>query len=507
MPVAVSRPGDGPASSSAKGRSTTGKTNIGGVRLAAYDSGAGTALLATASADKTTAVRTGDVIASPPSKAAPHGALFTVDKVTPTDTGIKVSTKPATLSDALGATEVDHTAEAPDIDVSVTPLAKGVTPAAKVPDLTGAVAGTGIRTAKVNSAPDPATPSPSGSATPGSSRSPKPTASASSAGLAAGSAGSPSPAASATSAAPDPTGSPTATAASASASASSASSALTIPGVSIGGNTILNPTRTADGGLLLSLNIPLDGVTGIAATSEGGPSLSGWVGLTPKLIFSYGQKNVDGAKPYQAEVGVGGKYTYGWKVHAALDGLADTGEQAIELPFATVHLNQTFFVGPVPVVLSVDLTYFYRITADGDLSIDAEQSTTGEFAVGGSYDSRTGWAPLNRNTATTEGDPTPTLTGKGDLRAAIGADLTVLLYDSAGVTGRLSPYLRAAVDASIAPARWGVYAGFDLTAALTLQLKIFGITLLKADLPIPPVHTEWRIAASTPEPAESSTAS
>jgi hypothetical protein len=278
---------------------------------------------------------------------------------------------------------------------------------------------------------------------------------------------------------------------------------VTIPGIAVGGDTILSPTRTADGGLLLSLNIPLAGVAGITATKQGGPTLSGWVGLTPKLIFSYGQKDVGGAKPYQAEIGVGGKYTYGWTVHAALNGPADTGEQAIEVPFATVHLSQTFFVGPVPIVLGVDLTYFYRITSDGDVSIDTTQSTTGEFAVGGSYDSRTGWGPLNRNTASTVGDPTPALTGQGDLRATIGADLTVLLYDSAGVVGRLAPYLRAAVDASGTPKLWGVYGGFDLTASLTLQLKIFGITLLKADLPLPAVHAEWRIAASTPEPGAS----
>jgi hypothetical protein len=275
---------------------------------------------------------------------------------------------------------------------------------------------------------------------------------------------------------------------------------VSLPGLAIGGTTILNPTRTADGGLLLTLDIPLGGVNGIKGTGKGGPKLAGWVGLTPKLVFSYGRKKVDGAKPFQAEIGVGGKYTYGWQVHAAMAGLADTGEQAIRLPFAEVHLHQTFWIGPVPIVLSADLTYFYRLTASGDLSIDSEQTTTGEFAVGAAYDSRTGWGPLNRNTADTRGDTVPTVTGRGDMRATIGADLSVFLYDAAGVTGRLAPYVRAAVDAGFSPIRWGVYAGFDLTAALTLQLKIFGITILKANLPIPPVHAEWKVAASTPEP-------
>jgi hypothetical protein len=390
--------------------------------------------------------------------------------------------------------------------MSVTPLATGVTAVAKAPALTGTVAGTGTGAGPGEPPGDtpaqPGPPSPSDSPDPTAATGPPshathPTPSTSPTGS-AGSSASASPAV--TSASPSADAS---AAASASAS-SSAAPTVTIPGIATTAGTILDPTRTADGGLLLTVNIPLSGVKGMTATKLGGPTLSGWVGLTPKIIFSYGQKDVDGAKPYQAEIGVGGKYAYGWKVHAALDGPADTGEQAIQVPVATIHLSQTFFVGPVPIVLGVDLTYFYRITSDGDVSIDTEQSTTGEFAVGGSYDSRTGWGPLNRNTASAEGDPTPTLTGQGDLRATIGADLTVLLYDSAGVVGRLAPYLRAAADADGAQKLWGVYAGFDLSASLTLRLQIFGITLLKADLPLPPVHEEWRIAATTPEPTTTS---
>jgi hypothetical protein len=445
VPVAVARPSTAKPTAAAGGgtqATAAGKSYVGGVRLASYSASTGTALLAT-EGGKAATVQTGDVIASPPSKAAPNGALFTVAKTTKTAAGTKVTTAPATLSDALGATVVDRTFPAEDLTMTVKTLAAGVKPVAGTPALSG-----------------------SGTATTTSSASP--------------------------SASPSVSSSPT-------ASASPGGAAL--PSLAVGGTTILNPTRTADGGLLLSLNIPLTGVAGITGTSKGGPTLAGWVGLTPKLVFSYGQKSVDGAKPFQAEIGVGGKYTYGWQVHAALAGLADTGEKAISLPFATVHLSQTFWIGPVPVVLSVDLTYFYRLTASGDLSIDSEQTTTGEFAVGAAYDSRTGWGPLNRNSATTQGDAVPVVTGKGDLRATVGADLSVFLYDSAGVTGRLAPYLRAAVDASAAPIRWGVYTGFDVTATLTLQLKIFGITILKADLPIPPIHAEWKVAASNPEPA------
>jgi len=520
VPVAVARPATANSSSSS-GTAEPAKSYVGGVRLASYDASAGTALLATVDTNggATAQVRSGDVIASPPSSAAPLGALFKVGKVTPTDAGVKVSTGPATLSDALGAAEVDRTFQAKDIAMSVTPLATGVRPAPKVPTLPGAATGAGTtapsptRSTTKSTSPSAKTPAPStpsarttapskpsakstAPSTPSANTTPPSTPSAKTTAPSTPSAKTTAPNTPASA-----TSNPAAPAGKSAEPTAAAATEATIPGLAIGGAEILDPTRTADGGLLLSLDIPLAGVAGITGTSKGGPKLSGWVGLTPKLIFSYGQKNVDGAKPFQAEIGVGGKYTYGWQVHAALAGLADTGETALRLPFAEVHLNQTFWIGPVPVVLSVDLTYFYRLTAQGGLSIDTEQTTAGEFAVGAAYDSRTGWAPLNRNAATTQGDAVPTLTGRGDLRATIGADLAVFLYDAAGVTGRLAPYVRAAVDATLEQVRWGVYAGFDLTATLTLQLKIFGITILRADLPIPPVHAEWKVAASDPEPA------
>ena len=507
VPVAVARPAAANSASSS-GTAEPAKSYVGGVRLASYDASAGTALLATVDTNggATAQVRSGDVIASPPSSAAPLGALFKVGKVTPTDAGVKVSTEPATLSDALGAAEVDRTFQAKDIAMSVTPLATGVRPAAKVPALPGTTTGTGTtapsptRSAAKSASPSAKTTPPSAKTTTPTTPSTKTTAPTTpSAKTTAPS--TPSAKTTVSSTPASATSSPAAPTSKSAEPTAKAATEATIPGLAIGGAEILDPTRTADGGLLLSLDIPLAGVAGITGTSKGGPKLSGWVGLTPKLIFSYGQKNVDGAKPFQAEIGVGGKYTYGWQVHAALAGLADTGETALRLPFAEVHLSQTFWIGPVPVVLSVDLTYFYRLTAQGSLSIDTEQTTAGEFAVGAAYDSRTGWAPLNRNAATTQGDAVPTLTGRGDLRATIGADLAVFLYDAAGVTGRLAPYVRAAVDATLEQVRWGVYAGFDITATLTLQLKIFGITILRADLPIPPVHAEWKVAASDPEPA------
>ncbi|HKS99236.1 MAG TPA: hypothetical protein VJT31_06865 [Rugosimonospora sp.] len=246
------------------------------------------------------------------------------------------------------------------------------------------------------------------------------------------------------------------------------------------------------------MDLPLSGVSGITATTSAAPKVAGWVALKPRLIFRFG-RTPTAADPYRAQVGVGGDYEYGWQVHAKLAGTADTGEQALRIPFATVHLNTVFFVGPVPVVLSVDLTYFYRITATGNLSIDTQQSTTGTFAFGVGYKSGTGWGPLNTNTSTVTGTQ-PALSGRGDARATIGADLAVKLYGAVGVTGRLAPYLRAVLDATTAALRWGLYVGVDLTGTIRIDLNIFGITVVSASFPLPAMHGEWRAAASSPAP-------
>jgi hypothetical protein len=463
------------------GTSTAKKSYLNGVRLASYRPGESTALLAVDSDGSGATVETGDVIASPPSEAAPKGALFKIGKVSKTAKGIEVTTEPATLSDALGEVTVERTFAAKDIAMSVTPLAGGVTSVTKEPKLKAPARRTGTTTPEPTSAsssappPGPVTGPITGSASP-----------------------DPSPARTQASvASPSPAGASAATSASPGATTSATAGATASPNASASAGSVFGLSRTADGGFMLALDVPLGGVSGIKATSSGGPKLAGWVGLTPKLVFSFATN--------KAEIGVGGSYSYGWQVHAALDNLADTGEQPISLPLAEVHLSQTFWIGPVPVVIGVDLTYFYRVTAAGDLSIDTEQSTTGQFAFGAAYDAKKGWGPLNRNEATTTGRTTPVVAGGGDLRATVGADLSVLLYDAAGVTGRMAPYVRGVVDAGYTPPRWGVYAGLDITASLSIRLKIFGITILKADQPLPPIHTEWKVAASTPEPAGTAT--
>ncbi len=269
------------------------------------------------------------------------------------------------------------------------------------------------------------------------------------------------------------------------------------------------PLPTSDGrhnigGLLkLDLDVPLAG-HGFRATKQGGPTLRGWVHFQPQVLFEYQRDQAGGLAPTKATIGIGGAYDYGWKLHAALAGTVDTGKKPLRLPFAEVHVSQTIMVGAFPIVIDADLTYFYQVTATGQISIDTEQKTVGEVQLGAQFRKDTGWKQLpTASPATTTGTQLR-IAGSGEGRATIGAEATVALYGMVGVTAEFAPYLRAEVEAEVVPTQkldWALFVGLDLRSALLFQLKIFGIPIFEHRIPLPPLHAEWTVSEGqvTPE--------
>ncbi|MEU8781586.1 hypothetical protein [Streptomyces sp. NPDC048637] len=432
--AAVARPSDAPTRSG----------NSVSVQLSSYDAHRKQAELKP-SAGKT--VRTGDVIAAAPNRHAPSGALFKVGKVTGSRDGkVRVTTAPATLSELLGDQKVDQRTALRPGEVSVKPLSSGVT-VQKPASGTGSDSG-----GPATPSGDPATPS----------GSPEATAS-----------GSPSPSASASS------GVRTQLAPSA-----------THPAPSSSGDTLPPEARKALTTLRLGVNVPLP--KGVQATAKSPARLSGEVSFRPELIFQYEKRGGLNLLPQRAAVGLGGSYAYGWQVHGKVRGTADTGEVAV--PLAAVTGRHVFWVGPVPVVVSTEVTFTYRFTADGRIVVDADQRTSGAFAVGAKYDRSHGWQALHEARQQTKG-AAPRVEGAASATARIGARAQVFLYDTAGVGGDLSVHLTgraAAATGGGAPA-WALSAGYDLKTQLMLQLKIFGIQI--ADLRTTPfaLHDERKL--------------
>ncbi|WP_431999963.1 hypothetical protein [Streptomyces sioyaensis] len=409
----------------------TGPRRSVAVRLSSYDAHGKRAVLKP-SAGKT--VRTGDVIAAAPNRHAPSGALFKVGKVTGSRDGeVRVTTAPATLSELLGNQKVDQRTALRADELTVKPLSSGVT--VQKPG-TGQGGG--------------ASSTPSGE--PGTPAGGSPDASPST---------SPSPSASTSSNAP---GMRAQLAHPAAGTAGAASGDTLPPGAAKALTT-----------LRLGVNVPLP--KDVQATDRSQARLSGEVKFRPELIFQYEKRGGLNLLPQRAAVGLGGSYAYGWQVHGKVRGTADTGQVAV--PLAAVTGRHVFWVGPVPVVVSTEVTFTYRFTAGGRIVLDADQRTSGAFAVGAKYDRTNGWQPLHTADQRTKGS-TPRVEGAATATARIGARAQVFLYDTAGVGGELSVHLTgraAAAHGGGAPA-WSLSAGYDLKTELMLQLKIFGIQLV-----------------------------
>ncbi|MEW1747875.1 hypothetical protein [Streptomyces angustmyceticus] len=429
----------GPQGTAAVARPSDAPTRSGNsvsVQLSSYDAQHKQAELKP-SAGKT--VRTGDVIAAAPNRHAPSGALFKVGKVTGSRDGkVRVTTAPATLSELLGDQKVDQRAALRPGEVSVRPLSSGVT----------------VQKPAAGSASESAAPAtPSGSPDVTASGSPSPSAS--------GSSGVRSPLV--------PSG--------------------TRPAPTSSGSALSPDARKALTTLRLGVKVPLP--KGIEATDKSPARLSGEVTFRPELIFQYEKRGGLNLLPQRAAIGLGGSYAYGWQVHGKVRGTADTGQVAV--PLAAVTGRHVFWVGPVPVVVSTEVTFTYRFTAGGRIVLDADQRTSGAFAVGAKYDRQGGWQPLHEAQQQTRG-AAPRVEGAASATARVGAHAQVFLYDTVGVGGDLSVHLtgRAAAGGGSAPA-WALSAGYDLKTELMLQLKIFGIQI--ADLRTTPfaLHDERKL--------------
>ncbi|MEU6703090.1 hypothetical protein [Streptomyces wuyuanensis] len=242
------------------------------------------------------------------------------------------------------------------------------------------------------------------------------------------------------------------------------------------------------------------------ATADDAPvsaaaSLSGFVQLAPQVEFSYdGSANGQSGRPApgSAFLGMTGDWTAQW----ALKGRA-SAKATQRIPFAKLHADPVIQVGPVPVVVNLDLTCYLQVEADGRITLDVRQDVQGDFRVGGAYAPGDGWTPVS----TSDVESTPvrtTVTAAGRAKATLGAEASVGLYGMVGLTADFAPYLRAEAEARADAATdgtasltgtWALHGGFDLSGSLQLQLAIFGTPILQHRIPLGSLHREWPLAS------------
>ncbi|MFG3026962.1 hypothetical protein ACGFZJ_00210 [Streptomyces sp. NPDC048253] len=246
----------------------------------------------------------------------------------------------------------------------------------------------------------------------------------------------------------------------------------------------------------LRLDVRADLPTAGKTSASAAASVSGFVQVAPQVDFRYGGEGADAA-PASAYLGVSGDWTSGW----SLKGRAGASATAVRIPFATLHADPVLQVGPVPVVVNLDLTCYIQVSGDGRITVDVEQSLQGDFEAGGTFGPGRGWTAVSSSDM--KSTPVHTsVTTAGSVRAALGAQATVGLYGSVGVVADLAPYVRGEGAGTVtgtdsvfdADGSWAVYGGVDLNGTLRLQLAIFGTPVFQRDIPLGALHREWKLA-------------
>lgn len=252
------------------------------------------------------------------------------------------------------------------------------------------------------------------------------------------------------------------------------------------------------GNLRLDVNASVD--TAPDAPASAGASVSGFVQLAPQVEFQYDGTQGGGAGPRGAFLGMSGDWSSQWKLQGRA--AASTGAPK-RIPFAKLHSSPVIQVGPVPVVVNLDLTCYIQVEADGRVTLDVQQDVKGDFKVGGSYAFGKGWTPVS--TSNVQSTPVQaTVTATGRVKGALGAEASVGLYGAVGVTADFAPYLRGEADAKATASSdgktsltgaWAVYGGFDLSGNLHLQLSLFGTPAFERKIPLGSLNREWALAS------------
>ncbi|MFF3917374.1 hypothetical protein ACFYZB_28540 [Streptomyces sp. NPDC001852] len=247
-------------------------------------------------------------------------------------------------------------------------------------------------------------------------------------------------------------------------------------------------------------------VSAVLPTAQNAPasataSVNGFVQVAPRVDFAYGGAGTD-APPGSAYLGVSGDWTSGWSVKGRAAAAAGT---PLRIPFAKLHADPVLQVGPVPVVVNLDLTAYVQISGDGRVTVDVEQNLKGDFTAGGTFGPARGWTPVSSSDMTS----TPvraSVTTAGNLKTALGAEASVGLYGTVGVTADLAPYLRGEASGRVTGSAgggartagaWSVYGGVDLSGTLRLQLSVFGTPVIQRSIPLGTLNREWKLAGGT----------
>ncbi|MER5639179.1 hypothetical protein ABT095_19740 [Kitasatospora sp. NPDC002227] len=253
----------------------------------------------------------------------------------------------------------------------------------------------------------------------------------------------------------------------------------------------VNGQGSISGGLGLSADTDVPLPNGSTA------HLAGSVEIDPTVSFSY-QGGV--LAPQQSRIG----FDLGAHADWHISGTNLAAGASFKIPLAKLSSSPVVMVGPLPVVINLDFALSLDVSADGTVTVDAEQSYDGHWGVHSDYTSAQGWTTTTDPGTSTVSPLKLNLSGNASLKTGLLAEGSIALYDTLGVKASIEPYLRTAVNGSVVlgsgapPSGSGtvdLYGGLDINGALMARLAILGTPILEKDLPFLAYHQEWPITS------------
>lgn len=224
--------------------------------------------------------------------------------------------------------------------------------------------------------------------------------------------------------------------------------------------------------------------------------VDGEVNIDADLIF---ELDIDKSQPFKPAT-----WVKRFKAAAALDEEVDltlhaegTLDKSAERELKTVNIASIeFLIGPVPVVIAADLTFFLEFDGTVSAELTTRVTQSASLEAGGLYERDSGWSGVNETSSSLAHEP-PSFQASAEARAAAGARVAVGLYGEQGAAGTITgrAFLDAEAQTDAFPL-WCIYGGLNASYGYQVSVPVINVDLAKYDETFAELREEIACAAN-----------
>lgn len=156
-----------------------------------------------------------------------------------------------------------------------------------------------------------------------------------------------------------------------------------------------------------------------------------------------------------------------------------TLEKSVEKELKTINIASIeFFIGPVPVVIAADLTFFLQFDGTLAAAVTTRVSQSASLKVGGRYLRSGGWSGIHETSSSFDHD-VPSFDASARARVAAGSRVAVGLYGEQGAAGTMTG--RAFLDAEASTSGfplWCLYGGLNASYGYQVSVPVIDVDLV-----------------------------